>query len=938
MTVSSEINRSGPYVGNGVTTVFDYDFKILHGSHLRVVMTAPDGAESVVTAYGVSGVGNSNGGSITMIEPPLVGYSLTIFLNVPFVQETDLENQGAYYAETVEQAFDLSTMRDLQLKEMADRAVMARPGVTPLSIMEDVPEGSLLVIGPDATITGSDIDVATVAAVPGLAAAASAARVASETARDVSISARNASIASASSSASSAASSQATSQQSLQHSVTAGVYASIARASSESAGSVRFFDSHSMATAALGSLPNGQAVEIYVDETRANARTRYTVEAGLLVFKLVVTLNGSLNLAIFGASPAASRASNTAALQAGLDTARDLGISWYLPPGDYQTGPLIAYTSGLADGRLVIDNNPAYDYGLLVSPLDEDVEDLDLAFLNTLAIERGGNKLAALAPYYGYSICITNYGDEVPIIRTGGGTIRWIEPFVVSRPDGTVFPPFANTKTVATWVSSAIAKAIKIRNRVVLDGVDILIEDGAGGMVAAHVTRRPNVTYRNCDVNSESVNEVLQGFTAEHGGNVVAYEKCRVNGLTVNQTNYGWNFSACSISLIDCEEMYCRRGQDAHGGKAITIVGGSFPDGIGGHWVNGLWAGSGVYLASQPNNTAPILAAGGDVRVDDAEIRLNPDQFSVMAMRGDLSEWRGAMSLQNSRITIDCSASLSTDRYLLALNFAPAADGHNWGRTIFMPDLIQLKGNNIHQVGASFTGQLYAANVMGGNIADDNPGGISAGGLIDISGNSWRLDSPLTTGDGNQKLMFGLPKNANAWNAGEGYKIKIEDLPCLRVFSFCAATAAISTQRSDWYIDRVGTLQWGANFGAFREARLGARTYTHKIGGGRPSSGSPNTAPVGDEIEIKTSDLFFQKSWNPTSIADGAYGQITFTGCFGVTAEDFIVAKHRNMDEPGWITTAECTTDGEIIVTAFNRTGSAIDEFTAIVDIFVRRT
>src|SRR5690606_38156541 len=36
---------------------------------------------------------------------------------VPFTQETDLQNQGPYYAETVEDALDLATMRDQQIND-----------------------------------------------------------------------------------------------------------------------------------------------------------------------------------------------------------------------------------------------------------------------------------------------------------------------------------------------------------------------------------------------------------------------------------------------------------------------------------------------------------------------------------------------------------------------------------------------------------------------------------------------------------------------------------------------------------------------------------------------------------------------------------------------------------------------------------------------------
>jgi hypothetical protein len=50
---------------------------------------------------------------------------------VPFTQETDLENQGAYYAETVEAAFDLAAMRDQQLSERVGRAVVIPPSADP---------------------------------------------------------------------------------------------------------------------------------------------------------------------------------------------------------------------------------------------------------------------------------------------------------------------------------------------------------------------------------------------------------------------------------------------------------------------------------------------------------------------------------------------------------------------------------------------------------------------------------------------------------------------------------------------------------------------------------------------------------------------------------------------------------------------------------------
>lgn len=133
MTVPSEASRSGPYHGDNVATVFGFDFKIVDASHIQVIVRDAQGDEHILVLnadYTVSGVGNDEG-SITKTTPLAVGDDLTILRNVPFVQDTDLENQGAYYAETVEDALDLAAMRDQQLKEGLDRAVKMPENLDP---------------------------------------------------------------------------------------------------------------------------------------------------------------------------------------------------------------------------------------------------------------------------------------------------------------------------------------------------------------------------------------------------------------------------------------------------------------------------------------------------------------------------------------------------------------------------------------------------------------------------------------------------------------------------------------------------------------------------------------------------------------------------------------------------------------------------------------
>ena len=125
MTIASETNKSGPYNGNGATTAFAGGFKIADETHVQVIATDADGIETIktlTTHYTISGVGSPTF-TVTMLVAPASGTKITIIRDVPFTQELDLENQGAYYAEDVEAAFDAAAARDQQLKELVDRSV-----------------------------------------------------------------------------------------------------------------------------------------------------------------------------------------------------------------------------------------------------------------------------------------------------------------------------------------------------------------------------------------------------------------------------------------------------------------------------------------------------------------------------------------------------------------------------------------------------------------------------------------------------------------------------------------------------------------------------------------------------------------------------------------------------------------------------------------------
>ena len=68
MTVSSQTSRVS-YAGNGSTKAFAVSFYFLADSHLKVILRAADGSETVktlTTDYTVSGAGNPSGGTVTI--------------------------------------------------------------------------------------------------------------------------------------------------------------------------------------------------------------------------------------------------------------------------------------------------------------------------------------------------------------------------------------------------------------------------------------------------------------------------------------------------------------------------------------------------------------------------------------------------------------------------------------------------------------------------------------------------------------------------------------------------------------------------------------------------------------------------------------------------------------------------------------------------------
>jgi hypothetical protein len=161
MTISSEISASGPYLGNGSTTVFPYEFKIVNESHIKVIFSSIDGNVSELSIgsgdYRVTGVGDENGGNVIKTGALRSGERLMIVRRPPFTQETSLTNQGPYYPDVVEDAFDKFVMQTQAVKEATDRSVKVEHGVVAPTIAHGIPNGSTLMLEDDRLVGGPDI-------------------------------------------------------------------------------------------------------------------------------------------------------------------------------------------------------------------------------------------------------------------------------------------------------------------------------------------------------------------------------------------------------------------------------------------------------------------------------------------------------------------------------------------------------------------------------------------------------------------------------------------------------------------------------------------------------------------------------------------------------------------------------------------------------------
>jgi hypothetical protein len=107
---------------------------------------------------------------------------------------------------------------------------------------------------------------------------------------------------------------------------------------------------------------------------------------------------------------------------------------------------------------------------------------------------------------------------------------------------------------------------------------------------------RPHTTLRNCVLINDTARDCAIGYNLTYATNTV-FEGCVVENMAPQKldpvarygTNYGFGGGyADDVTFRNCSTRNCRRGIDAGPASNYKIDGGSYPDGVGGHWIDGM--------------------------------------------------------------------------------------------------------------------------------------------------------------------------------------------------------------------------------------------------------------------------------------------------------------------------------------------------------------
>lgn len=119
------------YVADGTLTTYEFPFVIFTNMDIQVylnnILQTPE-------TYTVSGVKNTNGGSITFMAPPTNGTIITITRDLSIERTTDFQEGGALRANTLNDEFDYQTACLQQVADSINRSMILPPYATDTNV------------------------------------------------------------------------------------------------------------------------------------------------------------------------------------------------------------------------------------------------------------------------------------------------------------------------------------------------------------------------------------------------------------------------------------------------------------------------------------------------------------------------------------------------------------------------------------------------------------------------------------------------------------------------------------------------------------------------------------------------------------------------------------------------------------------------------------
>ena len=124
------------FLGTGSIGPFTFAFPFLDNSEITAIVTDPLGNTTTAIVASLTGALTDTGGSLTLVNPLLAGYTLTITRILPIEQQIELPDGGPFFATTIEAALDYLTMICQQLVTQIAAIVTIKTAVGMITYVE----------------------------------------------------------------------------------------------------------------------------------------------------------------------------------------------------------------------------------------------------------------------------------------------------------------------------------------------------------------------------------------------------------------------------------------------------------------------------------------------------------------------------------------------------------------------------------------------------------------------------------------------------------------------------------------------------------------------------------------------------------------------------------------------------------------------------------